>query len=101
MGDRLTLRITKTTQPRPRMADPDLGFGQVFTDHMLVMDYTQGTGWHDARIEPYRPMSVDATALRNVDRHPVRENGGPVRLDDANMALRSRAVHGGRGATFA
>ncbi len=63
MGDRLTLRITKTTQPRPRVADPDLGFGQVFTDHMLVMDYTQGIGWHDARIEPYGPMSLDPATL--------------------------------------
>ena len=45
------------------MADPDLGFGRVFTDHMLVMDYTQGTGWHDARIEPYGPLTLDPATL--------------------------------------
>ncbi len=45
------------------MADPELGFGRVFTDHMLVMDYTQGTGWRDARIEPYGPLTLDPATL--------------------------------------
>lgn len=45
------------------MADPDLGFGQVFTDHMLAMDYTHGIGWHDARIELYGPLSLDPATL--------------------------------------
>jgi branched-chain amino acid aminotransferase len=45
------------------VADPDLGFGRVFTDHMLVMDYAPGTGWHDARIEPYGPLTLDPACL--------------------------------------
>lgn len=57
------LTITKTNQPRPRVADPDLGFGRVFTDHMLVMDYTQDSGWHDARIQPYGPLTLDPATL--------------------------------------
>jgi branched-chain amino acid aminotransferase len=57
------LTIIKTSQPRPRVADPDLAFGEVFTDHMLIMDYTQGTGWHDARIEPYGPLPLDPATL--------------------------------------
>ena len=32
-----------------------LGFGKKFSDHMFVMDYTEGEGWHDARIVPYGP----------------------------------------------
>jgi len=59
----LELKITKTTQPRMRVPDPDLAFGKVFTDHMLVVDYTEGTGWHDARIEPYGPMSMEPATL--------------------------------------
>src|SRR6478609_6374714 len=39
------------------LANP--GFGKVFTDHMAVIRYTAGTGWHDARIEPRRPIQVD------------------------------------------
>ena len=57
------LTIAKTKQPKPRVADPDLGFGQVFTDHMLVMDYTQDSGWHAGRIEPYGPLTLDPATL--------------------------------------
>ncbi|MGI5273875.1 branched-chain amino acid aminotransferase [Nonomuraea sp. CA-218870] len=35
------------------------GFGQVFTDHMVSIDYTEGRGWHDARLEPYAPLTLD------------------------------------------
>jgi len=31
------------------------GFGTLFTDHMAVIEYTQGIGWHDARIQPAVP----------------------------------------------
>lgn len=59
----LSLTITRTKQPKARVADPDLGFGRVFTDHMLAMDFTQGVGWHDARIEPYGPLTLDPATL--------------------------------------
>ncbi|WP_405086766.1 branched-chain amino acid aminotransferase [Microbispora sp. NBC_01389] len=40
------------------------GFGQVFTDHMVSIDYTEGAGWHDARLQPYGPLVLDpATAV--------------------------------------
>lgn len=39
------------------MADP--GFGRVFTDHMVTIRWTAGTGWHDARVEPRRPFQLD------------------------------------------
>ena len=63
MGAGLNLRILRTTQPRKRVADPDLRFGQVFTDHMLIMDYTPEGKWHNARIEPYGPLSLDPATL--------------------------------------
>jgi len=34
-----------------------LGFGEVFSDHMLVMDYRDGE-WCEPRIMPYGPMEV-------------------------------------------
>jgi len=40
-----------------------LGFGKIFTDHMLVMDYTEGQGWHDCRIEPYAPIALDPSCM--------------------------------------
>lgn len=39
------------------LANP--GFGKIFTDHMAVIRYTAGKGWHDARIEPRRPIQLD------------------------------------------
>jgi branched-chain amino acid aminotransferase len=58
------IRITRTTRPKPRPTDAELGFGTVFTDHMFVMDYQEGKGWYDPRVEPYGPFHLDpATAV--------------------------------------
>src|SRR6266700_4765977 len=35
------------------------GFGQIFTDHMVTIRWTEGRGWHDARLEPYGPLTLD------------------------------------------
>ena len=44
--------------------DPStLVFGKVFTDHMFVMDYTAGQGWHDGRIVPYGPIELEPSAM--------------------------------------
>ena len=40
------------------------GFGQVFTDHMITLRWTEERGWHDGKLEPYGPFSLDpATAV--------------------------------------
>ena len=36
-----------------------LGFGKYFTDHMFVMNYDEGKGWHDPRVVPYGNFSFD------------------------------------------
>ncbi|MFD6949268.1 branched chain amino acid aminotransferase [Nocardiopsis sp. TSRI0078] len=52
----------KTPQEREALLE-NPGFGQVFTDHMVSIRYTEGKGWHDAKLEPYGPLSLDpATA---------------------------------------
>ena len=38
------------------------GFGQIFTDNMVTIRYTEGRGWHDAVLEPYGPISLDPAA---------------------------------------
>jgi branched-chain amino acid aminotransferase len=35
------------------------GFGVHFTDHMYVATWTPDRGWHDARVKPYGPFSLD------------------------------------------
>ncbi len=60
----LNIKITKTTSPKAKPADESkLGFGKTFSDHMFIMDYTEGQGWHDARIVPYAPLSLEPSAV--------------------------------------
>ncbi len=47
-----------TATPKEKPAPDTLGFGKIFTDHMFLMDYTEGVGWHDARIVPFAPLSI-------------------------------------------
>ena len=52
--------VTLTQNPKQKPADESkLGFGKIFTDHMFIMDYTLGRGWHDARVVPYGPFVMD------------------------------------------
>ena len=59
----MDIKITRATTTGTRPKDSELGFGTVFTDHMFVMDYTEGKGWHDARIEPFADFSVSPAAM--------------------------------------
>ena len=62
--DMLNIRIEKTTAPKAKPAPGEkLSFGHIFTDHMFVMNYTEGKGWHDARIVPYQNISLAPSAM--------------------------------------
>lgn len=60
----LDIKVEKTKTPKklPDKDDP-LIFGTIFTDHMFIMDYKEGTGWYDARIVPYQPISLEPSAM--------------------------------------
>ena len=56
----MEIKITKTADPKPIPQDEStLGFGLKFTDHMFLMDWDEGEGWHDARVVPYGPLEID------------------------------------------
>ena len=58
------IRINRSTTRKPKPKDADLGFGQIFTDHMFLADFQEEKGWYDPRVEPYGPLSLDpATAV--------------------------------------
>ena len=38
------------------------GFGRYFTDHMVLIDYDEGQGWHDPAVVPYGPITLDPSA---------------------------------------
>ncbi|MBA4313546.1 MAG: branched chain amino acid aminotransferase [Chlorobiaceae bacterium] len=55
----MQIKIEKTKNPKQKPDQSNLGFGKYFTDHMFIVDYAEGKGWHDARIIPYQPLSLD------------------------------------------
>ena len=54
----MDIKITKAEVLKEKPASDTLGFGQVFTDHMFIADYSKEEGWHDARIVPYGNISI-------------------------------------------
>ena len=59
----MELHITRADTDRTRPEDSDLGFGQIFTDHMFVMDYSQEKGWHDPKIMPFTDFNISPAAM--------------------------------------
>ena len=57
----IKITLADTRKPIP---DPDtLVFGKTFSDHMFLMNYDAGEGWHDARIVPYGPLSLEPSCM--------------------------------------
>jgi branched-chain amino acid aminotransferase len=54
----MEIKITKTTTPSTMPPEDQLGFGKIFTDHMLIVDWAEGKGWFDARIVPFSCISL-------------------------------------------
>ena len=59
----MELSITRSENLKPKPDDAKLGFGTLFTDHMLNMDYSLEGRWHAARIEPYGSIEMDPATM--------------------------------------
>ena len=59
----LNIRYELVNERKPKPDWNNLGFGNYFTDHMFIMDYNEGMGWHDARIIPYQNLSLDPACM--------------------------------------
>jgi branched-chain amino acid aminotransferase len=88
-------RMDFTRQPHPApvpgatraqaLADP--GFGKVFTDHMVSIDWLEGRGWHNAVLGPRQPLTLDPAAAVLHYAQEIFEGLKAYRLDDGAMAL--------------
>ena len=58
-----TIRTERASVLKPKPDSATLKFGTSFTDHMLLMNYTDGIGWHDPRIVPYGPITLEPSAM--------------------------------------
>ena len=68
-----------------RLVDP--AFGRVFTDHMVTIRYSDDKGWHDAKVGPRGPLTLDpATAVLHYAQE-IFEGLKAYRLADGGMAL--------------
>ena len=58
------IQIERTKNPKQKPTDQSkLGFGKIFTDHMYIMPYNKEQGWHDPKIVPYQPITLEPSAM--------------------------------------
>lgn len=62
MSENITVQRAEVLKPKPTDIS-SLGFGKYYTDHMFIMNYDKGVGWHTPRILPYGPLSLDPAAM--------------------------------------
>ena len=63
------------------------GFGRVFTDHMATIQYSEDRGWHNARIGPREPFSLDPATLVFHYAQEIYEGMKAYRLPDGGATL--------------
>lgn len=67
--------------------ESQLGFGKLFTDRMLLVEWTAGKGWHSARIKPYEPFMLDpATSVLHYAQE-IFEGLKAYKWEDGRVAL--------------
>ncbi len=84
----LAIRVEKTINPKP-LPEPEnpLKFGTIFTDHMFIMNYETGKGWHDPRIVPYQPVVLEPSAMVFHYGQEMFEGLKAYRADDGRILL--------------
>ena len=86
----LAFAINRRADPVPvaerakLIADP--GFGRVFTDHMAIVRYTEGKGWHGAEITARKPLMLDPAAAVLHYAQEIFEGLKAFRLADGGLA---------------
>jgi len=82
----ITINLTQTPKQKPT-DQSKLGFGRVFTDHMFLMNYDKGEGWHNPRIVPYGPIALDPAAMCLHYAQEVFEGLKAYRADDGRILM--------------
>ena len=59
----MDISVITSTNKKSKPAVDALGFGRYFTDHLFLMEYNEGKGWHYPIIKPYGPIELDPAAM--------------------------------------
>ena len=82
------ITIERTQHPKQKPTDQTrLGFGNYYTDHMFLINYDEGKGWHDPRIVPYGPIELDPAAMCLHYGQEVFEGLKAYRTEDGRILL--------------
>ncbi len=76
---------TPADQIAAKLANPV--FGRVFTDHMVTIRWTEGTGWHDAKVEARRPFQIDPACAVLHYAQEIFEGMKAYRGEDGKISL--------------
>ncbi len=67
--------------------ESNLSFGDIFTDHMFVVDYKTGKGWYNPRIIPYANFSISPAAMAIHYGQEIFEGLKAYRANDGSIYL--------------
>ncbi len=65
----------------------NLKFGEQFTDRMFLMEYSQGKGWHDARIEQFHNFSLSPATMSLHYAQEIFEGMKAYAMRDGGVAI--------------
>ena len=82
-----SIKITKTAAPKAKPDPKTLKFGKVFTDHMFLLNYEVGKGWHNARVVPYAPLEMEPSSMVFHYAQEVFEGMKAYRTPDGGVQL--------------
>ncbi|MBX0358206.1 branched-chain amino acid aminotransferase [Halobacillus sp. Nhm2S1] len=83
----MSLNIVEATHKKAKPESEKIPFGRTFTDHMFVMDYQEDKGWHEPRIVPYEPLTLDPAAMIFHYGQTVFEGLKAYRTNDGRVLL--------------
>lgn len=67
-----------------KLKDP--GFGRLFTDHMAIVKYQEGKGWHDAKITARVPLQLDPASAVLHYAQEIFEGLKAYKMPDGSLA---------------
>lgn len=58
----MTIKINSISPDKRGACPAEFSFGETFSDHMFIQQFTPEKRWHNQQIYPYQPLSLDPSA---------------------------------------